>query len=115
MNPWNDIDSAFDPMFDEEIVVKFTRNGEPCSRTLKVYVVSGATSDSMSEDIIDAQGDTIDVIARKEDCEFVSTLKRGDVVVRPMFYDRTYAVEEVKYDELMHLVVRARSSRKGAR
>lgn len=54
MNPWNDIDSAFDPMFDEEIVVKFIRNGEPCSRTLKVYVVSGATSDSMSEDIIDA-------------------------------------------------------------
>ena len=69
----------------------------------------------MSEDIIDAQGDTIDVISRKEDCEFVSTLKRGDVIVRPMFYGRTYAVEEVKYDELMHLVVKARSSRKGAR
>ena len=54
MNPWNYIDRAFDPMFDEEIVVKFARNGEPCSRTLKVYVVSGVTADSMSEDLIDA-------------------------------------------------------------
>ena len=111
-SPWNNIDSAFDPMFDEEIVVKFKRDGEPCSQTMRVYVTTGITSDTLSEDIMDSQSQVISIVSRQEDYAFFMKLKRGDVIVRPMCLNKIYTVEEVKYDELMHLIAIAKSSKK---
>lgn len=53
-SPWNNIDSAFDQMFDEDIIVKFRRDGEPCSQTFKVYVTTGITSDTMTDELMDS-------------------------------------------------------------
>lgn len=111
-SPWTNIDSAFDQMFDEDIIVKFRRDGEPCSQTFKVYVTTGITSDSMSEEIMDSQSQAISVLSRKDDYSFFLKLKRGDIIVRPMFFNKSYTIEEVKYDELMHLIVIAKSSKK---
>ena len=111
-SPWIDIDNAFDQMFDEDIIVKYKRDGEPCSRTMRVYVTTGITSDTMTDELIDSQSQTISIVSRQEDYAFVMKLKRGDVIVRPMCLNKIYTVEEVKYDELMHLIVIAKSSKK---
>ena len=54
----------------------------------------------------------ISIVSRQEDYVFFAKLKRGDVILRPMHFNKTYTVEEVKYDELMHLIVIAKSSKK---
>ena len=51
-------------------------------------------------------------MSRKNDYSFFLKLKRGDVIIRPTFFNKIYTVEEVKYDELMHLIVIAKSSKK---
>ena len=111
-SPWSDIDKAFDQMFDEDIIVKYKRDGEPCSQTMRVYVTTGITSDTMTDELIDSQSQTINIVSRKNDYSFFLKLKRGDIIIRPMFFNKSYTVEEVKYDETMHLIVIAKSSKK---
>ena len=111
-SPWNNIDNAFDQMFDEDIIVKFRKDGKPCTQTFKVFVTTGTTSDSMSEEMMDSQNQTINVVSRKDDYSFFQKLKRGDIIVRPMFFNKSYTIEEVTYDEIMHLIVIAKSSKK---
>lgn len=41
-------------MFDEDIIVKYKRDGEPCSQTMRVYVTTGITSDTMADELIDS-------------------------------------------------------------
>ena len=41
-------------MFDEDIIVKYKRDGEPCSQTMRVYVTTGITSDTMSDELMDS-------------------------------------------------------------
>lgn len=111
-SPWN-MPGAFDPMYDEDVIVRYKGDSHPCSYTAKVYVTTGITDDPAADDLMDARTDTITLNIRACDFEFFRKLTRGDEIVRPEFFGKKYAVEEVKTDELMHLLVTAKSKKNG--
>lgn len=108
-SPWENIDNAFVPMYNECVVVKFARGERKYNQTLKCCVFIDNTDVSFDDSTIDTKMEQIIVQIRKEDYAFVKQLRRGDTIERPEMNGKKYKVEEVVKDGLMDWVIKARS------
>ena len=107
-SPWDIDDKAFEPMYDEPLLIRHTEDGKTVDQTIKCIVYSDATGDAISADALDTEREDINISCRKRDWAFVKSLRRGDKVARPTTNGKTYAVQDVKYDAVMGWVIAAR-------
>ena len=103
-SPFEDIDAAFDPMFDEDIWIR-RKDGQQTTVQAAVFVDNTALP--VSEDMMDSDCELINVLVRKCDWPFVKSLVRGDTLKRD---GKKYTVQEVVSDGAMGLQIKARSS-----
>lgn len=108
-SPWIDNAEAFAPMFTESIVVSGKRNDKSFRQTIDTTVFVDMTGDSLDDSTVDTDREDIDIVFNQDDWAFVQKLKRGDVVERTMFNGIKYKIQEVKHDNVMGWVVKARS------
>lgn len=108
-SPWGDIDNAFAPMYNECVIVSFSRQDRKYNLTLKCCVFVDNTDVSFDDSTIDTKMEQIIVQIRKDDWAYVKQLRRGDTLERPELNGKKYKVEEVTKDGLMDWIVRARS------
>ena len=103
-SPFDNIDAAFDPMFDEDIWIQ-RKDGQQTTVQASVFVDNTALP--VSDDMMDSDCEVINVLVRKCDWPFVKALVRGDVLKRD---GKKYTVQEVVSDGAMGLQIKARSS-----
>ena len=103
-SPFDNIDTAFDPMYDEDIWVQ-RKDGQ--QTTLQAAVFTDNTALPISDEMMDTDCEQINVLVRKCDWPFIKALVRGDTLKRD---GRKYTVQEVVTDGAMGLIVKARSS-----
>ena len=108
-SPWNIDDRAFEPMYDESVIIRHKDGGKTDEQTIKCIVYSDSTGEPLSGDAMDTDREEINISCRKKDWAFVKSLKRGDKVIRTATNGKTYAVREAKYDAVMGWVLAARS------
>ena len=108
-SPWDIDDKAFEPMYDEPILIRHTEGGKPVEQTLMCIVFSDMTGEPISGEAMDTDREDITISFRKRDWGFIQGLKRGDKVARATTTGKTYAVKEAKYDAVMGWVLTARS------
>ena len=108
-SPWEQIEEAFEPMYDEKVVIELKDNGGRLP--ISVIVFTDNTSDPINEEMLDSEMDEISILVSDRYWEDVlSKVKRGDVVIRPCKMKNVkYAVSSVTMDASMGLIVRARS------
>lgn len=105
-SPFKNIDNAFEPMFDEEILIE-TKDGS--RQMLSVFVAIDETDDAMSDDMIDTDSENIVICSKMCDWDFITRIERGDKITRPMAKGKKYVVKNVDVDGVMGLLVKARS------
>lgn len=74
-NPWKDIDKAFNPMFDEDIIVRYVRGNEQFSQTVKAVVYTAITGEPISIDCLESERQDININVRKCDYSFITSLQ----------------------------------------
>lgn len=108
-NPWNDIDKAFAPMFTETVSVSGKRKDNKSFKTnVEVCIFTDNTSDVISDSALDSDSESILVSFKRDDWQFVNSLKRGDVIERVEWPDSKYVVQDVLKDMVMGYVVKAK-------
>ena len=103
-SPFENIDRAFCPFFDESITIK-TKDG-----TTGIFEVScfvDGTADPLTDDMIDTEREDITFLFRKSDWSFVKNLQRGASIHR-VANGKKYAVSQAKLDNALGWVVTAR-------
>ena len=107
-SPWEHIEEAFEPMYDEKVVIEL-KDGSRLP--IGVIVFTDNTSDPINEEMIDSEMEEISILVSDRYWEDVlSRVKRGDVVIRPCkMKNGKYSVSSVTMDASMGLIVRARS------
>lgn len=108
-NPFQDLETAFEPFYAERVVLSGRRDGIPFSQTIPACVFRSETGDELSEEAFDTRREDIAVVVRRRDWAFARSLRRGDFVERPERNGLKYTVVEVRNDDLMGQVVQARS------
>ena len=103
-SPFTDIDGAFMPFFDEEIVVT-TNDGR--TMMLSASIFTDGTSDPLTDGMMETEREDMTFLFRKCDWAFVKTLKRGDEIQRNA-NSKKYSVSEAKLDNALGWVVSAR-------
>ena len=78
-NPWTDIEEAFEPMYDEVVVVH-TKNGS--RQSLNVIVSSDSTGEALAADMIGSDRMDITIIVKKNEWRYLDKITEGDIVVR---------------------------------
>lgn len=106
MTPWDNIENAFEPMYDECVGLKDKKND--INQTIKCCVMTCSTADVDSDDFMDNDNEQVVFCCRKEDYCYVSKLSRGDTVLR-QFGNKTYCVQEVTEDHLLGLIIKVKS------
>jgi hypothetical protein len=109
-SPWKKSEKAYAPMMDEKIVVE--KKSDNTRQTLTVCVFISITDDPFSTEALDANAETITVVTKKCDCDYVRSLRRGDVITRPEMAGRKYTIQQVRKDELMDWIITAREIKK---
>ena len=103
-SPFEDIDAAFDPMFDESIVLSHC--GE--TQTIQASVFLDNTADPITGDAMETDREEIYIVCKPQDWGYVSQLARGDKVERIAFGTK-YKVTEAKRDAVLGWCIHARS------
>lgn len=103
-SPFDNIDTAFDPMYDESIWVQ-RKDGQ--QTTLQAAVFVDNTALPVSDDMMDTDCEVINVLVRKSLWPFVQKLERGDVLKRD---GKKYTVQDVVSDGAMGMQIKARSN-----
>lgn len=108
-NPWKDTDKAFLPMFTETIAVSGSRKDNKSFKTnVEVCIFTDNTSDVISDTALDSDSESVLVSFKRDDWQFVNSLKRGDVIERVDLFGQKYAVQNVVKDATMGYVVKAK-------
>ena len=105
-NPWTDIEEAFEPMYDEVVVVH-TENGN--RQSLNVIVSSDSTGDALADDMIGSDRMDITIIVKKNEWSYLDKITEGDIVVRCLNgKEMKYRVSEIVDDFVFGRIVKAR-------
>lgn len=108
--PWDGIDDAFSPMFNEHITIH-TKDGYDYS--ILVSVFDDITDDVLlDEHSMNSKCESIQLVFKDCDWNMISKVVRGDVLERPEFNGRKYSITEVKHDPNIGNLIRARSLKK---
>ena len=108
--PWCDIDKAFEPMQNETVLFVCKREKDADMRqAVEVTVFTDGTGYSLSEDQISTDREDILVGFKRKDWPYVRTMRRGDILKRCKLGFKEYAIQSVEEDEVMGLVIKARS------
>ena len=108
-SPWKDSDKAYAPMFTESIVISGTREDGTFKQTIQAAVFIDMTADAISDEAIDTDRENINICCNQKDYAFVQKLLRGDTIERPEINGVKYKIKSVKHDDVMGLVIQARS------
>lgn len=109
-NPWENIDKAFQPMFNEPVKVISKRDSKTVEQTVVCCVFSSSTGEPLTDDSLETDRVDLDFVFKRQDWKFINTLKRGDKIQRVgLFKKPEYVVMTVVEDDVMGLVVKARS------
>ena len=110
-SPWDISEKAFEPMFDESVIISCTRNGQETSQTVKCFVATAATGEPYTEDMIDTARVDMSFSFARKDWAFIQTVRRGDKVTRcGLLKKLSYIVQDVTEDDVMGLVITARGA-----
>lgn len=105
-NPWTDIEEAFEPMYDEVVVVE-TKNGS--RQSLNVIVSSDSTGDALADDMIGSDRMDITIIVKKNEWRYLDKITEGDMVVRYLNgKEMKYRVSEIVDDFVFGRIINAR-------
>lgn len=105
-NPWTDIEKAFEPMYDEVVVVE-TKNGS--RQSLNVIVSSDSTGDALADDMIGSDRMDITIIVKKNEWRYLDKITEGDMVVRYLNgKEMKYRVSEIVDDFVFGRIINAR-------
>lgn len=105
-NPWTDIEEAFEPMYDEVVVVE-TKNGS--RQSLNVIVSSDSTGDALADDMIGSDRMDITIIVKKNEWIYLDKITEGDFVVRYLNgKEMKYRVSEIVDDFVFGRIINAR-------
>ena len=105
-NPWTDIEEAFEPMYDEVVVVN-TKNGS--RQSLNVIVSSDSTGDALADDMIGSDRMDITIIVKKNEWGYLDKITEGDIVVRYLNgKEMKYRVSEIVDDFVFGRIINAR-------
>lgn len=111
-NPWDCIDNAFSPMFNEHITIN-VKDGFKYSILVSVFY--DITDDVVLEEYnMNSNGESIQFIFKDSDWNNVSNVSRGDVIERPELNGKVkkYSVTEVIHDSNIGNIIKARSLKK---
>lgn len=104
MNPFHNIESAFDVFFTEGVIVKL-RDGS--THTIQACVMADNTGDVITDTAVDTNREDISILAKKCDWEWVSSkISVGDNVER--LNGKRYAVMNVVEDFALGKIIKAR-------
>lgn len=105
-NPWTDIEEAFEPMYDEVVVVE-TKNGS--RQSLNVIVSTDSTGDALADDMIGSDRMDITIIVKKNEWRYLDKITEGDIVVRCLNgKEMKYRVSEIVDDFVFGRIINAR-------
>lgn len=105
-NPWTDIEKAFEPMYDEVVVVE-TKNGS--RQSLNVIVSTDSTGDALANDMIGSDRMDITIIVKKNEWRYLDKITEGDMVVRYLNgKEMKYRVSEIVDDFVFGRIINAR-------
>ena len=105
-NPWTDIEEAFEPMYDEVVVVE-TKNGS--RQSLNVIVSTDGTGDALADDMIGSDRMDITIIVKKNEWSYLDKITNGDIVVRCLNgKEMKYRVSEIVDDFVFGRIINAR-------
>ena len=99
--PFTMIDRAFDPMFDEKVIVG--------KQTILACVTMDTGGEVLMDGMVDTEREDIVILCRPEDWGQVKLMQVGDRVRRPEANGREYAISSVDRDRVLGIAVRARS------
>lgn len=51
-SPWTDIDDAFQPMYNENIVIQGKRNGQEFKQTIECSIFTSITGEPLSDEAV---------------------------------------------------------------
>ena len=94
-SPWDEIDSAFDPMFSESLAID--HGGK--KTTLRAAVFVSGTGDTLTDSTMETEREDITIVVRQDDWPFIQSLVRGDRITRPD--GRRYNLSSVECDDLL--------------
>lgn len=103
-SPFERIDCAFEPFFDETITIQ-TQDGS--SGTFICCCFTDGTSDPLTDDMMETDREDMTFVFKKRDWAFVKNLQRGAMLQR-MSNSKKYSVSEAKLDNALGWVVTAR-------
>lgn len=108
--PWDCIDDAFSPMFNEHITIH-VKDGYDYS--ILVSVFDDITDDVLLEEHnMNSKCESIQLVFKDCDWNMISKVARGDVIERPEFNGRKYSVSEVVHDPNIGNLIKARTLKK---
>lgn len=107
-SPWSDI-NAFEPMFDEAVIVTAERERETLRQTIYCCVFSDCTGETLYEGSVDTDRQDIQVVCNERDWKFAQSLQTGDKLERPST-GMKYVVSNVRKDAVLGWVIAARSA-----
>ena len=108
-DPWTIDNPAFEPMYNEPVVIRHKDGNRTVEQTVSVAVFSAMTGDTISNDAIDTDREEISIAFKRHDWPFVQSLMRGDEIIRTATNGKRYKIAEAKYDEIMGWCLAARS------
>ena len=109
-SPFKDIDQAFEPMFDEHVVIVCDRGSSGSFRqTVNVIVDEDMDDEPLGDQMTETDIERISVTCKEADWNFLQRIQTGDLIERPEFHGKRYKVFSVARDRLMGIVVKART------
>lgn len=103
-SPFEKIDGAFCPFFDETITIE-SKDGS--SGTFLCCCFTDGTADPLTDDMMETDREDMTFVFMKGDWAFVKKLQRGSTIQR-MSNSKKYSVSEAKLDNALGWVVTAR-------
>lgn len=105
-SPWEHIEEAFEPMYDEVVVVE-TKNGS--RQSLNVIVSTDSTGDALADGMIGSDRMDITIIVKKNEWRYLDKITEGDMVVRYLNgKEMKYRVSEIVDDFVFGRIINAR-------
>ena len=109
-SPWDIDDKAFEPMFDEPVIISCTRDGQEIQQTVKCFVSSDMTGEPIADEMLDTYRKDLNFSFARRDWAYLKTIRRGDKVTRQgLMGTMDYTVQDVIEDDVLGIVVKARS------
>lgn len=106
MSPWDNIDTAFEPMISTQITI----NHGSTNYTIYGFVMTDNTGENYN-DTMDTNVKEINIVTKMSDISITGTLVRGDTLsFSKNNVTKNYAIMEVYEDDVFGYVIKARST-----